>query len=218
MAQTNTSQGNILIVDDTPENLTVLTRMLAEQGYLVRPAISGELALKAVKKSQPDLILLDIMMHPGIDGYEVCRLLKADTMTHDIPILFMSALHDTINKVKAFEIGGVDYITKPFQVEEVLARVKTHLALRNLQKHLEEKNAQLEDALARVKTLRGLLPICANCKKIRDDQGYWKQLESYIESHSDALFSHGLCPECMEQLYSGQIWYKKQHPDNPQQG
>lgn len=217
MSQTSIFQGNILIVDDTPENLTVLTRMLAEQGYLVRPAISGELALKAVKKSQPDLILLDIMMHPGIDGYEVCRLLKADTMTRDIPILFMSALHDTVNKLKAFEIGGVDYITKPFQVEEVLARVKTHLALRNLQKHLEEKNAQLEDALAKVKTLRGLLPICANCKKIRDDQGYWKQLESYIESHSEALFSHGLCPECTEQLYGGQTWYKKQYPDDPQQ-
>lgn len=218
MAQTDTFQGNILIVDDTPENLTVLTRMLAEQGYLVRPAISGELALKAVKTSPPDLILLDIMMNPGIDGYEVCRQLKADQTTHDIPILFMSALHETVNKVKAFEFGGVDYITKPFQVEEVLARVKTHLALRNLQKHLEEKNAQLEDALARVKTLRGLLPICARCKKIRDDQGYWKQLEDYIENHSEALFSHGLCPECMETLYGEQAWYKKRHPKNPQLG
>lgn len=209
MPEIGTVRGNVLIVDDSPENLSVLTRMLSEQGYQVRPAISGELALKAIRKAPPDLILLDIMMTPGIDGYEVCRQLKSSDQTHDIPIVFMSALHDTVNKVKAFEVGGVDYITKPFQIEEVLARVNTHLALRNLQKHLEEKNAQLEEALANVKTLRGLLPICANCKKIRDDHGYWKQIEVYIESHSDALFSHGLCPECANALYADQEWYQQ---------
>lgn len=207
--------GNIVIVDDSPENLNVLTRMLSEQGYQVRPAINGELALKATRKALPDLLLLDIMMAPGIDGYEVCRQLKADAATREIPIIFMSALHETINKVKAFEIGGVDYITKPFQIEEVLARVHTHLSLRKLQTRLEEKNAQLEEALASVKTLRGLLPICANCKKIRDDQGYWKQIEVYIENHSEALFSHGLCPECAEALYADQEWYQqRQHSDD----
>lgn len=211
MSQSESYRGNILIVDDSPENLSVLTRMLSEQGYQVRPAISGELALKAVRKSPPDLILLDIMMAPGIDGYEVCRQLKNDTLTHDIPIVFMSALHDIPNKISAFEAGGVDYITKPFQIEEVLARVNTHLALRNLQKHLEEKNAQLEEALANVKTLRGLLPICANCKKVRDDHGYWKQIEVYIESHSNALFSHGLCPDCADKLYADQEWYQMRH-------
>ncbi len=202
-------RGNILIVDDSPENLSVLTRILSEQGYQVRPAISGELALKAVQKSPPDLILLDIMMTPGIDGYEVCRQLKEQEQSHDVPVIFMSALHDTMNKVNAFEVGGVDYITKPFQIEEVLARVNTHLVLRNLQKHLKEKNAQLEEALASVKTLRGLLPICASCKKIRDDHGYWKQIEVYIESHSEALFSHGLCPDCADKLYADQEWYQK---------
>jgi PleD family two-component response regulator len=207
--QPETSHGNILIVDDSPENLSVLTRMLAEEGYQVRPAISGELALKAIQKSPPDLVLLDIMMAPGIDGYEVCRQLKVSVVTRDIPIVFMSALHDTVNKVKAFDVGGVDYITKPFQIEEVLARVHTHLALRRLQKHLENKNAQLEDALSSVKTLRGLLPICASCKKIRDDQGYWKQIEEYIENHSEALFSHGLCPDCADKLYADQEWYQK---------
>ena len=209
MASKEKQHGNILIIDDSPENLSVLTRMLVEQGYQARPAISGELALKAIPKARPDLILLDIMMAPGLDGYEVCRRLKADELTRDIPIVFMSALHDTINKIKAFECGGVDYITKPFQVEEVLARVNTHLALRRLQQRLEEKNAQLEEALASIKTLRGLLPICANCKKIRDDHGYWKQIEEYIESHSEALFSHGLCPDCADKLYADQEWYQK---------
>lgn len=197
-------RGNILIVDDSPENLNVLTCMLSKHGYQVRPAISGELALKAVRKAPPDLILLDIMMAPGIDGYEVCRRLKASEQTRDIPVIFISALHDTANKVSAFDAGGVDYITKPFRIEEVLARINTHLALRNLQKHVEEKNAQLAEVLANVKTLRGLLPICASCKKIRDDQGYWKQLEEYIENHSEALFSHGLCPDCAEKLYADQ--------------
>jgi PleD family two-component response regulator len=209
MVSKEKQHGNILIIDDSPENLSVLTRMLVEQGYQARPAISGELALKAIPKVRPDLILLDIMMAPGLDGYEVCRRLKADELTRDIPIVFMSALHDTINKIKAFECGGVDYITKPFQVEEVLARVNTHLALRRLQQRLEEKNVQLEEALASIKTLRGLLPICANCKKIRDDHGYWKQIEEYIESHSEALFSHGLCPDCADKLYADQEWYQK---------
>jgi len=209
MPSGETYQDNILVVDDSPDNLNVLTHMLSEQDYQVRPAISGELALKAVQKSPPDLILLDIMMAPGMDGYEVCQQLKAHEQSRGIPVIFMSALHDTINKIKAFEVGGVDYITKPFQIEEVLARVHTHLVLRNLQKHLEEKNTQLEEALANVKRLRGLLPICASCKKIRDDQGYWKQIEVYIENHSEALFSHGVCPECADKLYAGQPWYKK---------
>lgn len=196
----NKNETDILIVDDTPENLTVLTQMLAQQGYRVHPAISGKIALKAALNAPPDLILLDIVM-PDMDGYEVCRQLKNHKKTHDIPILFMSALHETTDKVKAFELGGIDYITKPFQEEEVLARVRTHIALHNLQKRLEEKNAQLQEALDKVKTLKGLLPICASCKKIRDDKGYWNRLEEYIESHSDALFSHGLCPECLEKLY-----------------
>ena len=199
--------SSILIVDDAPENLTMLTSMLTGQGYHVRPAINGQIALQAIRKLPPDLILLDIVM-PGMDGYEVCRQVKADATTRDIPVIFMSARQETLDKVKAFEVGGIDYITKPFQVEEVLARVETHVTLRNLQKHLEEQNAQLQEALDNIKTLKGLLPICASCKKIRDDHGYWNQLEEYIEKHSEALFSHGLCPECMEKLYAEQHWYK----------
>ena len=144
-------QPNILIVDDTPQNLSVLQNMLTKHGYRVRPALSGELALKAVRHMLPDLILLDIMMSPGMDGYEVCRQLKADELTRHIPVLFISALGETSDKIRAFEIGGVDYITKPFQVEEVLARVETHLALQRMQTRLQAQNAQLQQYAAELK-------------------------------------------------------------------
>ncbi len=136
-------QGDILIVDDIPDNLTVLAQMLTEHGYRVRPALNGKLALSAIQKSPPDLILLDIVM-PDMNGYEICWQLKANSRTRDIPVLFLSALDDTVDKLKAFDVGGVDYITKPFQVEEVLARVQTHLALRNMQKRLENQNVRLQ--------------------------------------------------------------------------
>lgn len=145
--QAEASKGNILIVDDTPANLRLLAQMLAEQGYHVRPVPDGSLALAAVQAEPPDLILLDIRM-PGMDGYEVCKRLKADPRTSEIPIIFISALEAIQDKVKAFTVGGEDYITKPFQVEEVLARVETHLALRKLQKQLEDANRKMAQELA----------------------------------------------------------------------
>jgi DNA-binding response OmpR family regulator/anti-sigma regulatory factor (Ser/Thr protein kinase) len=141
------SKGNILVVDDHPINLNIMVDMLTKQGYLVRPAINGEVALQSAKKFPPDLILLDIMM-PGLDGYEVCHELKSDERTHDIPIIFISALEETSNKIKAFDAGGVDYITKPFSKKEVLARVKTHLALRAMHQQLEQQNFQLAQEIA----------------------------------------------------------------------
>lgn len=200
------ARKNILIVDDTPENLTVLRRMLTEHGYRVRPALSGEIALKTIQADLPDLILLDILM-PGMNGYEVCARLKEDKATRDVPVIFISALSEVEDKVRAFSEGGVDYILKPFQAKEVLARVKTHLTIHSLVTRLEEKNMELEKALAEVKKLQGLLPICSNCKKVRDDKGYWNQIESYFEKHSDLSFSHGMCPGCMEALYGDQEWY-----------
>mgnify|MGYP001250926349 CR=1 FL=1 len=130
------SQGDILIVDDTPANLTLLAGMLKDRGHRVRPVPSGRLALKAVESQPPDLILLDINM-PEMNGFEVCGRLKADRKTADIPVIFISALTETLDKVKAFSCGGVDYVTKPFQFEEVEARVETHLELRRYEKSLE---------------------------------------------------------------------------------
>lgn len=137
-------QQSILIVDDTPANLRLLAGMLHEHGFRVRPVPSGELALKAARAEAPDLVLLDINM-PDMDGYEVCRELKSDSKLSQIPVIFISALTETLDKVKAFSLGGVDYITKPFQLEEVLVRVRTHLTLRRLQADLERHNGHLQE-------------------------------------------------------------------------
>lgn len=138
-------QHSILIVDDTPANLRVLTQLLTEHGYRARPVPSGAYALSSLQSGLPDLILLDIMM-PDMDGYEVCRRIKAVEAYREIPVIFISALDETVDKVKGFAAGGVDYITKPFQDEEVLARIATHLSLRQLQREVQEKNRALAQA------------------------------------------------------------------------
>ena len=135
MVKSVPKRGEILVVDDQPANLETLTAILTEHGHRVRPAANGHSAVKAAQESPPDLILLDILM-PNVDGYEVCEQLKADERTRDIPIVFISGLGDTQEKVKAFAAGGVDYVTKPFHVEEVLARVETHLALLTMRSQL----------------------------------------------------------------------------------
>jgi phosphoserine phosphatase RsbU/P len=134
--------AGILVVDDTPANLQVLAGMLKDRGYKVRPVPGGKLALLAARRDPPDLILLDINM-PEMNGYEVCERLKAEDALKGIPVIFISALTEPLDKVKAFATGGVDYLTKPFQMEELYARVETHLKLRRLQVELEEANARL---------------------------------------------------------------------------
>ncbi|HEY9649738.1 MAG TPA: PAS domain S-box protein [Coleofasciculaceae cyanobacterium] len=143
---TPSSRETILVVDDTPANLSLLTEMLSTQGYRVRVSISSQLALRSIQSSLPDLILLDIMM-PEMDGYELCQILKANETTKDIPIIFISALHEVFDKVKAFNVGGADYIAKPFQVQEVLARVENHLSIRRLSKQLLQENARLQEEI-----------------------------------------------------------------------
>jgi DNA-binding response OmpR family regulator len=183
----NKHKALILAVDDKPQNLQFLGKLLSDNGYEVGLAQSGFQALNFVKKNVPDLILLDIMM-PEMDGYDVCKSLKADLSAKHIPIIFITAKNDTDDVVKGFEVGGVDYVTKPFNSAELLARIRTHVEM---------------------KILRGLLPMCSQCKKIRDDEGFWKQVDSYLEAHSDLTFSHGICQECMDSLYGDTDWYKK---------
>jgi diguanylate cyclase (GGDEF)-like protein len=136
-------KGNILLVDDTPDNLRLLSNLLSEQGYKVRCVTNGMTALKAARAKAPDLILLDIMM-PQMNGYEVCRELKADAQTKEIPVIFLSALDEVFDKVKAFSVGGTDYITKPFQIEEVLVRVETQLSVRSAAVQVRQLNSELE--------------------------------------------------------------------------
>jgi len=177
----------ILAVDDNPQNLQFLGKLLSDNGYEVGMGQNGLQALNFVKKNEPDLILLDIMM-PEMDGYEVCRKLKADLGTRHIPIIFLTAKIDPSDIVKGFDAGGVDYVTKPFNSAELLARIRTHVE---------------------IKMLRGLLPICSKCKKIRDDEGFWKQVDSYIEEHSEIIFTHGICPDCLTELYGEKDWFRK---------
>ena len=210
------NEVNIMVVDDTPANLRLLSQMLKQNQCKVHAVSSGEQALIAAEMAPPDLILLDIMM-PGMDGYTVCERLKAKPQTAKVPVIFISALNEPLDKVKAFAVGGVDYLTKPFQLEEVLARVSVHLTLRRLHLQLEEANAQLaaqnqelqqrntelQEALTAIKTLSGLVPICAWCgRKIQDTEGHWIKVENYIEAHSEATFTHGICPDCLEKWKS----------------
>jgi DNA-binding response OmpR family regulator len=221
-------KGIILVVDDTPVNLKLLVATLTADGYHVLAADSGELALASVAACLPELILLDIRM-PGLNGFEVCRRLREKDESRDIPVVFISASEESTERVEGLRLGAVDFINKPFHREELLARVQTHLELRRLRVRLEQQadslrqaNEQLQsditarkrteaerdqliqnlrEALANVKSLSGLLPICASCKKIRDDKGYWNQVETYIQKNSAAKFSHGMCPDCLKKWY-----------------
>lgn len=143
-------ETTILVVDDIPSNLQVLFDLLSEQGYRVAIAKSGEMALQRLQASQPNLILLDVMM-PGIDGFETCNRIKADPITCEIPVIFMTALSDSVDKVKGLSLGAVDYITKPIQHEEVLARIRVHLQLRNATRIMEQRTHDLNQALEHLK-------------------------------------------------------------------
>ncbi len=180
---------SILIVDDEPKNIQLLGNILTNEAYEVEFATDGEGALEWVAGKKFDLILLDVMM-PGMDGYTVCRKIKSNDERKNIPIIFLTAKSESEDIVEGFNVGGSDYITKPFKTPELLARIKMHVEM---------------------KTLRGLLPICANCKDVRDDEGTWKRIETYIEEHSNALFSHGLCSKCEEEIYGDQEWYQKRN-------
>lgn len=182
------TEKTILAVDDDLSTLYLIAKILEDKGYTVNFAQSGDEALESLKNGNlPDLILLDIVL-PGLNGFEVCEQIKSSNMTRAIPIIFLTARYEIDDIVTGFKVGGVDYISKPFHEEELLARVRTHIEM---------------------KILRGLVPICSSCKKIRDDRGYWNQIEQFIEANSEVLFSHGLCEECQEKIYKDEDWYQK---------
>jgi len=177
----------ILVVDDNSQNIQFLGNLLMEQAYELGVAQNGVEALRFIEERIPDLILLDIMM-PEMDGLEFCKTLKSKMELNHIPVIFLTAKAETDDIIKGFEAGCVDYITKPFIAAELLARVKTHIEVRYL---------------------RNLIPICSHCKKIRDDEGLWKQLEVYFEKYTNSQFSHGVCKECLEKLYGNEDWYQE---------
>lgn len=154
--ETPEKKETILLVDDIPANLEILIRVFQRAGYKVRAVTSGSLGIRAAEHDPPDIVLLDVTM-PGMDGYETCRRLKQDPLLKGIPVIFISALSETFDKVTAFEAGGVDYITKPIQIEEALARVRTHLALRRYQQLLEQSNRTLQDTIDQLKEAQSQL-------------------------------------------------------------
>ncbi len=198
--------AKILIVDDIEDNIKLISIILKSEMYDVYEALSGEEAIKKAKETKPDLILLDVMM-PGMDGYTVCEKLKEDPDTENIPIIFITAKAEMKDIVKGFKIGAVDYIKKPFRAEEIRVRVNIHIELKKTKDILEKKfdkerklTKELQEALSKVKTLSGLLPICCYCHKIKDDKGYWQRVDEYIRRHSDADFTHGICGDCREKV------------------
>lgn len=260
----------ILVVEDSSTQALLLTGVLEDAGYKSAVARDGRQALDYLKDHRPTLIVSDIVM-PGIDGYELCRLIKADKELEQIPVLLVTSLSDPADILRGLQCGADNFITKPYQERELLSRIQYLLVNRELRrrsvaglgieiffagrkhfltaermqildllissfetavthkldvdranrqlKQLNEKLvlevaerkkserekerliAELKAALAEVKKLSGLLPICASCKRIRDDKGYWQQIEAYIRDHSEADFSHGICPTCIKELY-----------------
>ncbi len=205
---------NILIVDDIPTNIQLLVSILEKEGYAISFALDGEQALELIADEQFDLILLDVMM-PGLSGFEICTTIKKMPEMQSIPIIFLTAKTERTDILNGFSVGGADYITKPFNTPELLARVQTHLelkragdlligqnkALTHKNEELKQLNLELQLALKTIQVLEGIIPICAFCKKIRDDKGYWDRVEAYITKHSKAQFSHSICPDCLKENY-----------------
>lgn len=195
-------KGLILAVDDTPAELRFLAHLLETIPCELCLATSGTMALELARTQPPDLILLDVVM-PDLDGYAVCERLQAQEATRAIPVIFLTSRTGPEDIVQGFAKGAVDYVSKPFNPPELLARVRTQLELKQKRDAEHRLLLELQQALAEVKQLSGLIPICAGCKKIRDDQGFWQQVEHYISVHSEATFSHGFCPDCVEQYFPG---------------
>ena len=200
---------SILIVDDAPANLELLAGMLREFGYEPRPIPSGKLALAAARADPPELILLDIRM-PEMDGYEVCARLKDDPLLKDIPVIFLTALTETADKVKAFSIGAVDYVTKPFQAEEINARVNTHLGIRTLQRQLSDQNANLERLVAeRTAELAQAYQQLVKVDQIKND--FLKMISHEIRTPVNGVLGIGellfdLCPDSEERTHFAKLF------------
>jgi CheY-like chemotaxis protein len=190
----------ILIAEDDPVSRRILEATLVNWGYEVSVNLDGRQAWEVLQRDDaPSLAILDIMM-PGMDGLEICR--KVRQLPHATPpyLILLSAMSGKDQVVRGIRAGANDYLTKPFHREELRVRVGVGVQMLALQKALAERVKELEAALSQVKQLQGILPICSYCKKVRDDQNYWQQVENYISDHADVQFSHGICPDCYERV------------------
>lgn len=196
----------ILVVDDEEINRQVVGGALKADYDIIEARGGGE-AIRRLKEEKPDLVLLDVMM-PDLNGFDVCRLIKGEPAFANIPVIFVTAMDTYEAEARGLGLGGIDFLTKPVDLGLLKLRVRNNLALkqqadliRSQRDLLARKNVELEAALARVKRLEGIIPICMFCKKIRNDQDSWEQLEAYLAEHTDATFSHGICPACRDEKY-----------------
>ena len=201
---------SVLVVDDSPTDLRYLGRLLEAPDRHVLMAASGEEALKILKGVELALVILDVRME-GMSGFETAERIRADECTRDIPIVFVTATGREEKTIfQGYDAGAVDYLFKPIEANLLRSKVKVFCQLSAqrllIQKQLQEiqaKNEVLRHQLEEIKTLRGLVPICAKCKSVRDDSGFWQSIENYVSEHSEAEFSHSLCPDCTDELYPG---------------
>jgi sigma-B regulation protein RsbU (phosphoserine phosphatase) len=188
----------ILIADDDDVSLLALEAMLRKRGHTVLTACDGAAAWQIMQEAEPPpLAILDWMM-PALDGVELCRRARAEPRLKTLYLILLTSRGSREHLLEGLQGGANDYITKPFDRAELEARVNVGVEVVKLQTELRSRVSELEDALASVKQLQGMLPICSYCKKIRDDGNCWEQLEGYISRHSDARFSHGICPDCLK--------------------
>jgi PleD family two-component response regulator len=215
----------VLIIDDEPFSIKILSHQLQNE-YTIIEARGGAEALAIISDIRPDIILLDVVM-PEMNGYEVFSAIRKITSLDDIPVLFITYLEGSDREAEGLEMGAGDYIHKPFNPDLVRLRIRNHLQFSQQKRQLSQQNAELhslnaelereivqknatqsaneelikklETALAKVKMLEGIIPICSYCHKIRDDQNIWKRLDQYIHEYSDAQLSHGICPDCVKE-------------------
>jgi phosphoserine phosphatase RsbU/P len=195
----------ILIAEDEIISRKVLENTLRKHGHDVIVTCNGVEAWQGLQRENaPKLAILDWMM-PEMDGLELCRKIRNESRNQLIYIILLTAKGRQEDIVEGLRAGADDYITKPFNNNELLARAQAGIRIIELQESLATRVKELEDALSKVKQLQGLLPICSYCKKIRDDQNYWQQVEEYVGRHTEAQFSHGICPECYEKIVVPEI-------------
>lgn len=198
----------ILIAEDDPVSRCFLEVTLSKWDYEVISTCDGNEAWDAFQRESPPIAILDWMM-PGLDGAELCRRIRALQTDIVSYLILLTAKSEKGDVVAGLEAGADDYITKPFSRQELHARIEVGLRIGELQKNLAARIAELEDALSRIKQLQGLLPICSYCKKIRSDNDYWEQVDTYITKHSEVAFSHSICPTCYESIVEAQLKSKR---------
>lgn len=193
----------VLIAEDDAVSRKILERILLNWGYEVITSSNGRQAWEMLQQNDIRLVIADWMM-PEMDGVELCRKIRSTEQSRYTYIILLTVKGRTRDIVEGLAAGADDYVTKPFDHEELRVRVQAGQRIVELEQALAEKIQALQSSLAHVKRLQGLIPICMHCKKIRDDQDYWHQLEAYISEHSEAQFSHSVCPECYEKYYAPQ--------------